>query len=322
VRKYLLFLIALASIAFGVCSPAFAQVGGLGFPGPGLGHQGGGGATFQGPGDIVAGTFFFYGQCPTTAFSGTLLDVVDNATGNTTGSRVLCSSGGVISSLVSGSACTFVTGNACSPLATTCAVACSVLSFYDVSGLTNCGNGAAACIMTQSTLADQAILNNGAKLSYTSTANTAYANTNYGFNTLNQAFTISAVYKRTTSAGFQTLFEMANGNVQLQTGDNAANTGDIVAGSALTYTATDSAYHSVQAVFNNTACNIYVDGVASSTSPGTCGTSTLANFNPFGIGLGAGGHVGQFFYIGVWNIGMSSGNASSMSTNDHTNCGC
>jgi hypothetical protein len=47
VRKYLLFLIALASIAFGVCSPTFAQVGGLGFPGPGLGHQGGGGGCSQ-----------------------------------------------------------------------------------------------------------------------------------------------------------------------------------------------------------------------------------------------------------------------------------
>src|SRR5271155_1678842 len=34
-RKLLLFLIALASIAFGVCSPASAQVGALGFPGPG-----------------------------------------------------------------------------------------------------------------------------------------------------------------------------------------------------------------------------------------------------------------------------------------------
>ena len=34
-RKVLLFLIALASIAFGVCSPASAQVGGLMFPGTG-----------------------------------------------------------------------------------------------------------------------------------------------------------------------------------------------------------------------------------------------------------------------------------------------
>jgi hypothetical protein len=38
-RRLLTFLIALASIAFGVCSPALAQVGGLSFPGPGPGPR-------------------------------------------------------------------------------------------------------------------------------------------------------------------------------------------------------------------------------------------------------------------------------------------
>jgi hypothetical protein len=37
-RKLLTFLVALAAIVFAVGSPASAQVGGLGFPGPGLGH--------------------------------------------------------------------------------------------------------------------------------------------------------------------------------------------------------------------------------------------------------------------------------------------
>jgi hypothetical protein len=46
-RKFLTFLIALAAIAFAVCSPSSAQVGGLMFPGPGsFASSGGGALTF------------------------------------------------------------------------------------------------------------------------------------------------------------------------------------------------------------------------------------------------------------------------------------
>jgi hypothetical protein len=44
-RKFLTFLIALAAIAFAVCSPSSAQVGGLMFPGPGSFASSGGGGT-------------------------------------------------------------------------------------------------------------------------------------------------------------------------------------------------------------------------------------------------------------------------------------
>ena len=57
-RKLLTFLIALAAIVFAVVSPAFAQVGGLMFPGPGHGH---GSTAYSGPGDIVSGASAWWG---------------------------------------------------------------------------------------------------------------------------------------------------------------------------------------------------------------------------------------------------------------------
>jgi hypothetical protein len=44
-RKLLTFLIALGAVVFATVSPVSAQVGGLGFPGPGLGHSFSGGYT-------------------------------------------------------------------------------------------------------------------------------------------------------------------------------------------------------------------------------------------------------------------------------------
>src|SRR5437879_10288669 len=95
-------------------------------------------AAYSGPGDVVSGAFAWWGMlCYSNAYSGNVADITDAATGNTTGTRLQCSFG-IVSALVSGSACTFVTGNACSSLATTCATACNVVTLYDQSGNTNC----------------------------------------------------------------------------------------------------------------------------------------------------------------------------------------
>lgn len=105
---------------------ASAQVGVSFFPGPGSPASSG----FVGPCDVSGVTcvaYFSAGACATAAYSGNVADIVDSSTGTTTGTRLQCSNG-VVSALVSASACTFVTGNACSSLATTCATACTYSS--------------------------------------------------------------------------------------------------------------------------------------------------------------------------------------------------
>ena len=81
-------------------------------------------------GDAISGATEYWGvRCYNYAYAGNVMDLVDTATGNTTGTRLKCTNG-VVSALVSGSACTFVTGNACSSVATTCAISCSVNQLY------------------------------------------------------------------------------------------------------------------------------------------------------------------------------------------------
>lgn len=300
-------------------APAFAQMNSF-FPGPGTIHTTGG-AAFQGPGDIVSGSSAYWGLiCYNTAYTGKVADLVDAATGNTTGTRLQCAAGGTISALVSGSACTFVTGNACSSIAITCATACSILTFYDQSGSANCGS-TVACDMTQATLADQATFTqncNGTKFCATSNTNTTYS-VAIPVATINQPYSVSAIYKRTVTSGTQLLFYAGSNNIQLA--GNGAGAGYITAsGTNLAYTATDNAYHSVQGIFTTT-CTAYTDGSVSAT-PAACGTATPSGFANMGISSSGLSWVGTFYSVGLWPAAFTSGNASSMSTNDHTNCGC
>lgn len=76
-RKYLIFLIALASIAFGVCSPASAQFVTLGCQGGQCGGSGGGGPTFTGQTTASNASCGFVTSCSATAtVTGGLLVVV------------------------------------------------------------------------------------------------------------------------------------------------------------------------------------------------------------------------------------------------------
>jgi hypothetical protein len=94
------------------------------------------GTAYVGPCDVSGVTcvaYFSANGCAQNSYAGNVIDVVDTATGNTTGTRLQCASG-VVSALVSGSACTFVTGNACSTLATTCATSCVHSTVYNQMG--------------------------------------------------------------------------------------------------------------------------------------------------------------------------------------------
>jgi len=99
-RKLLTFLIALALAVAGSESASAVPVWMLDGP------------MYVGPRDINGTAFAFWStHCINKAYSGNVMDITDTATGTTTGTRLVCNNG-VVSALVSGSACTFVTGPA------------------------------------------------------------------------------------------------------------------------------------------------------------------------------------------------------------------
>jgi hypothetical protein len=139
VRKYLLFLIALASIAFGVCVPVSAQVGGLGFPGPGPRVSSGGGA-FVGLVDVYgsANTLAHYGNRAASAAQRgqKLWNVCDSATGLTCVDWSSSASTGLIVP-------TNVAGSPCS------GTGCEIAIVYDDSGKNACTPTGSPCNLTQ-----------------------------------------------------------------------------------------------------------------------------------------------------------------------------
>lgn len=139
-RKLLTVWIVLAAIV-GVSAPLSAQLGMTGVGGGGFGPGGGGG--FTGPLDVNSGAGAYYSlRCPTSAYTGNLVEVWDTATGSTTQTILGCNSGGTVV-VKSGSA-----------LATTCGSGCRVKTWFDVSGSNACVGGV-ACDVTQATNANR-----------------------------------------------------------------------------------------------------------------------------------------------------------------------
>jgi hypothetical protein len=117
----------------------------------------GGGSTYTGSLDINSTNIVaWWGlRCPSVSYPGNLFMVTDSATSNTTASKATCS-GGVVS-FATGANCAgpAVSGNTCSPLATTCSSACNVYELFDASGQSNCSG---PCNATQATNASRPTL--------------------------------------------------------------------------------------------------------------------------------------------------------------------
>lgn len=274
--------------------------------------------AYIGPGDIVAGAKSWWGlRCYTLAYSGNVVDVVDASTGTTTGTRLKCSNG-VVSGLISGSACTFVTGNTCSPLATTCAVACKAVTLYDQSGLNSCNGSLAPCDLTQATNANRptytlncigslpCITFSGSPVVLSSTTPTA---------AISQIFTISQVSERTGS--FTTQMEVINdasciGTFYANTTNSAAIFANTSVVSAIAF---DSTFHAIQSVFNAASSTINVDN--SSTSPGNPGSVGISSFLLSMGGGSCGFLTGSIAEGGIWAGGFTSGQQTSMNSNQH-----
>jgi hypothetical protein len=254
-------------------------------PGPGLPVSGGGGGGYQGPCDVITCTanvdaYFAVEMCVANAYSGNTADIVDSATGNTTGTRLQCSSG-TVSALVSGSACTFVTGNACSSLATTCASGCTIKVLYN-----QLGSSASTLhdLDSPSTLSSRmtvttSALNSRACLTGDGTNRYLQQNGVFGSATYAQPFTTAAVAKR--SGNFTSTQSMINdGNTYNMGFRPSTNLVGSLSGT-VTATATDNVFNSIMEVANGSSSFMVVNGSAGSTG-------TVTGVNPNFVGAFAG----------------------------------
>ena len=293
-----------------LCLAASAQVGQIpAWPPTKFVASGGG---YQGPGDVVTGAtpsgFWSPARRYSSTSSGSIADVVDSATGNTTGTRLQCASG-VVSALVSASACTFVTGNACSSLATTCATACKVVTLYEQSG----GGGGN---MTQATNADRPTLTLSALGGKNCMAFTSVQQLN-GSTSISQAQPVTAIAVAERTGAFTTtatIFDTHSSNTGLVFA-NTANTIDSFAGTAtISAAATDSAFHVAIATFNGASSSLVVDGGTATTgNPGTSGFTGIYEIGPGGFG----GITGNICELAAYFTALTPTQISAFNSNAH-----
>lgn len=296
---------ALASLLVPLAFSASAQVG-LPFPGPGTAHTTT--TSYQGPGDIVPSALFWVGlraynltNADGTHKSVALTRTSDSHTcdlliataGNTLGTTTSCSTGGD-------------NGTA---IATWCnATTCKIDKFYDQSG------NSRDFVSTNS--ANEARLNTSPIAAEWFSATSPYC-TSGSFAAAPQS-TASLVAQANTGIAPASLGAfVAYGNPS-QVGWNSTNTWFIYDGSVVTATASDSAYHAIQAVFNGASSDAYIDGSSNTLNAGAGGSGSAAacigatnssNVNP----------ISNTFIreVGAWGSGFSSGNKSSMNSNQH-----
>lgn len=260
-------------------------------------------ASYQGPGDIVSGAKAWWGlRCNTAAYVGSVADVFAPADASHT--LITCTAGGVLNETLQ-------------PLATTCASSCTVKTLFDQSAASNC---AGACDLAQATSGNRPVFTLnciGSLPCMTVTSGSSQRMVSPAFTSVPQAWTISSVIQRTANFTTQQNF------VQGSTGSGAAiffttstNTLALFAASTLPATASDSAFHAVQAIANGASSTLYVDGSATN---GASGASALSGTITVGCGTGAANCMtGKFTELGVWPVGFSGGQDSSMNSNQHT----
>jgi hypothetical protein len=94
----------------------------------------------------------------------------------------------------------------------------------------------------------------------------------------------------------------------------AANTMDMFAGTFQHFSASDSAWHAFNAVFNGASSVANVDGTETVLS-GSPGTTGLANVNGFGIGVNM--IAAKFAEGGIWPVGFTATQRTNMCHNQY-----
>jgi hypothetical protein len=213
---------------------------------------------FTGLGDVA--TAVWYGaidQCYSSTYVGNVADIT-NAAG-TVGTRRQCNNG-VISDLMSGSACTFVTGNACSALSSTCSGTCSIKTVYDQTTGNLCSGG--PCNPTQATIANMGVMTANAVGThycglFTASSSQGMQSANIS-SSIPQIFSTLIITERT--GAFTSFGGPFSARPALARFTSVASTFQHNDGTSADVTASDSAPHVFQAIWN---------------SPGFSNTSTV-----------------------------------------------
>ena len=282
-------------------------------------------ASYQGPGDVYStGIYAWWAidSCWNNAYAGKVVDITDAATGNTTGSRVMCASG-ITSALVSGSACTFVTGNACSSIATTCAVSCNVLTAYDQSGQTNCG--AAACDVTRATNSQRPIYTanySGGKACATfNAANSQELLTAATTTAENQPFFTSSVLNTGTPGASGNAFIGIGGGDAIYLNSPAATFVPDAGVVAATFAGSASTTYALQFLWNAASSTYSLNGSGPTTVSTSIGTNGLGANDKLDFGgdtFNGDSYTGVICEQGLWISSPNSTQQGNLTSNERS----
>jgi hypothetical protein len=280
----------------------------------GVGEGGfGGTAAFQGPGDIVSYSVWGGLQAYSAATRGTpAARVCDTATGLTC---VDFSTDAVTGKLVLQN----VGGSSCS------VIACSINKIYDQSGGNNCSGPCdfltGGSVSTWPTLNTTGVGGNPTFV-FTAASVQVLATGSTSFGSGPQPNSASAVAKSINTGTQQSLLLLQTSSVQLGFRASADNQASIYAGANITSTASDGAFHSLQAVWNGASSDINVDGGANIGNAGPDGVPATSQVVVGVVGGGSqllNGEVGE---LGVlYGSAFSGATSSALSALAHSRWG-
>jgi hypothetical protein len=270
-------------------------------------------ATYTGPGDIVSGALFFYGgkaySAALAAANTPLYNAARVADGHTC--DILAATGGGAGNTANCSN----SGDNGEAATTFCTTTCHAAEIYDQIG-TGCGGS--NCNISIASDGERPIITFSGTNMYLVCAGACDGTTTNAIS-ITQPFTLSSVINN-SSEGVQSNWW---GCSPLQYGvqNIGANTWFIFAGGAVpSASATDGSFHAIQGVYNNASSDIYIDGSAnaSNLSSNTGCTTTGMQLFEFGGTQQVQGSLGQ---LGVWLVAFTTGQKSSMNSNEHSNWG-
>jgi hypothetical protein len=302
-RVALAAFLTLCLAALGLNAPSRAQFNGCqaGFCAP----RAAGGGGYIGPGDLtLTGTVVAWGgfRAYSAAKAGTKAVRLINETTTTQQD---------INSLASGA---FDAATA----ATLCGAAvCKVVTIYDQTG-TNCSGGI-ACDVSEGTDASRPTYNASGGAGGNPCAVFASTNTLISAaltSSIAQPYTLSTVSSRTGNlAAFNGVAIIQSSLVGLYY-SNSNNNFALFGGTSFTanVTASDNTFHAIAGVINGASSIAGIDGSSTSgLSTGSAATGT----NNISIGDTSNPFAGTVCEFGIWNAAWTTGNISTMSTNQH-----
>jgi hypothetical protein len=281
--------------------------------------------SYVGPGDLVPGSRAWYGLRAFSAGNAATaqkLVTVRRASDNNTCDLLATTTGtpGNTANCTTTGSCA---AGACNGLsaATFCnATTCSVTKAYDH---TFAGACTGTCDASQGTAAKQPTI------AFSCVGTTACMQGTNAANTFLQAtgnttpiaipYSVSAVAKRTGDfTNTQVVYECTN--VGQLSWNNTVNTGYLYNGATATFAMSDSTTHATQGVFNGTSSAANVDGV-DTTSLNAGGNSCTGAFKVTVMSdqtAALYSLTGNLSEAGMWNIGFTAGNRTTICQNQQT----